>query len=29
LVAAHGGTVAVDSAPGQTRFDVALPRHPA
>jgi len=29
MVAAHGGAVTVDSAPGKTRFDVALPRHPA
>lgn len=28
IVEAHGGTVAVDSAPGETTFTVRLPRHP-
>jgi len=29
VVAAHGGTVDVESRPGRTCFTVVLPRHPA
>ena len=29
VVAGHGGTISVDSKPGQTRFTVRLPREPA
>ena len=29
VVTGHGGTISVDSKPGQTRFTVRLPREPA